>query len=54
LEVSLQQFKNLDLGFDEKELIIYPQLALAKGEDYIISKDVDIEPVNVSLNMIPA
>ncbi len=54
LEVSLQQFKNLDLDFDEKELVIYPQLALAKGEDYIISKDVDIEPVNVSLNMMPA
>ncbi len=54
LSAPLNQFENLDLEFYEKELIIYPEIALAKGEEYVISKDVDIEPVNVSPSMMPA
>ncbi len=54
MDAPLEQFENLDLSFHEKELVIYPQFALAKGGDYVISKDMDIEPVNVSESMIPA
>ncbi len=53
VRAPLSQFKNLDLEFDEKHLIIYPQFALAKGDDFIISKDIQLEPVNVTESMMP-
>lgn len=54
IRAKLNDFENLDLEFAESELIIYPQIALARGDDFIISEDVDIEPVNVKESMIPA
>ena len=54
VKAQLKNFENLDLEFGESELIIYPQIALAQGENFIISEDVDIEPVNVKESLIPA
>jgi len=42
---------SLDFEFDEKELLIYPELAIAPDEKYMISKDVKIEPARVTPSM---
>ena len=54
IEVPISNFKDLALEFDEKQLIIYPQFALAQGEGFIMSKDTQLEAVNVTESMIPA
>ena len=54
LQVPLSNFKDLTLEFDEKQLIIYPQFALGKGDGFIISKEIQLEAVNVTESMISA